>query len=115
MKLYQTRSLVLRIAAQLRKKGYSFSEAQRAAWQRVRSASQPQNAALITFRKVNGDLTTRLVYLGDLTDYIAIKGTGRTLMHGLKPYVDLAKVYAGDKNPVISIYPDRVVSMQVLN
>lgn len=115
MKMYQTRSLVLRIAAQLKKKGYSFSEAQRAAWQRVRAASQPENAAFITFRNVNGELTTRLVHLGDLTDYITIKGTGRTLMHGLKPYIDLAKVYAGDKNPVISIYADRVVSMQALN
>lgn len=115
MKLYQTRSLVLRIAAQLRKKGYSFSEAQRAAWQRVRSASQPENAAFITFRKVNGELATRLVHLGDITDYITIKGTGRTPIHGLKPYVDLAKLYAGDKNPVISIYSDRVVSMQTLN
>ena len=114
MKLYQTRSLVLRIAAQLRKKGYSFADAQRAAWQRVKAVEQPTSAAFLTFRKVNGELSTRFVYLGPLTDYITIKGTGRPL-NGLKPYVDLAKVYAGDRNPVISVYPDRVVSLQVLN
>lgn len=114
MKLYQTRSLVLRIARQLQKSGLSFSEAQKAAWQRVKGFDAPQNAALLTFRKVDGTLTTRLVHLGDLSDYITLKGTGRPLQ-GLKPYVDLAKVYAGSKNPVIAVYPDRVVSMQVFN
>lgn len=114
MKMYQTRSLVLRIARQLQKSGLSFSEAQKAAWQRVKGFDAPQNTALLTFRKVDGKLTTRLVYLGNLSDYITVKGTGRPL-NGLKPYVDLAKVYAGEKNPVIAVYPDRVVSMQVLN
>lgn len=115
MKLYQTRSLVMRIAAQLRKRGYSFSEAQRAAWQRVKAADPAQNAAFLTFRKVNGQLATRLVSLGQLSDFIEIKGTGRTLAPGLKPYIDLAKVYAGDKNPVISVYQDSVVCLQACN
>lgn len=115
MKLYQTRSLVLRIAAQLRKRGYSFSEAQRAAWQRVKVVEQPENAAFLTFQKVNGQVTTRLVSLGQLSDFIELKGTGRTLLPGLKPYIDLAKFYAGERNPVISVYQDSVRGFQPFN
>jgi hypothetical protein len=114
MKMYQTRSLVLRIARQLMKTGLSFSEAQRFAWSRVKAVDQPQNAAFMTFRKVNGEICTRMVYLGSITDYVTLKG-GRPLLNGLKAYVDLAKVYAGDKNPVISIYPDRVLCVQSIN
>jgi len=113
MKMYQTRSLVLRIARQLQKAGLSFSQSQKEAWARVRAMQTPENAALITFRKVSGEVTTRLVYMGNVTDYVEMKG-GRPLLHGLKAYVDLAKVYAGAKNPVISIYPDRVISLQAI-
>lgn len=114
MKMYQTRSLVLRIARQLQKKGLSFGEAQKMAWQRVKAVDQPQNAAFLTFKKVGGEICTRLVHLGHISDYITLKG-GRALADGLKAYVDLAKVYAGAANPVISVYSDRVVCIQVIN
>lgn len=114
MKLYQRRSLALRIAHQVKAlKGCSFGEAQRIAWAHLNA--QGENCALVTFQKVSGETCSRVVYLGNFTDYVEIKGTGTSPRPARRAFVDLAKVYAGISNPVISVYLDRIQSITYYN
>lgn len=111
MKLYQKRSTVLRTAHQIRKAtGCTFGQAQRLAWAHLREEN-PMFAQM-TFEKVSGEVSTRIVYLGSVSDFIQIKGTGSPLPSSRRAYVDLAKFWAGSKNPVISVYSDKILNVQ---
>lgn len=115
MKMYQRRSLALRIAHQVKiLKGCSFGEAQRIAWAHLNDG-QAHSAALVTFQKVSGETCSRVVYLGNFTDYVEIKGTGTSPRPARRAFVDLAKVAAGVKHPVISVYLDRIQSLVSYN
>lgn len=112
MKLYQKRSAVLRAAHAIKKaSGLTFSEAQKEAWRRVKS--EGEKVGLLEFRKVSGEVCRRLVYTGDLGDLVTFQGNGRKLSPGCRLFVDLAKVWAGAKNAVISVYSENIYSLTV--
>lgn len=107
MRMYIKRSIALRLAHQLRKTGLSFSDSQTMAWAWINS----NGASCVTFKKVSGEVTTRVVATQALSQYIDFKGTGTRIKEGLRLFVDVAKLLTGQKNPVISAYQNSIISI----
>jgi len=96
------RSKVLSLANQLRGQ-MPFSEALRTAWATVKN----NQTAKVTFKKVSGEVTTRVVAI-NVMDFLTVKGTGRPTKPGQKLFADLAKVATG-QYPIISLYQQNIL------
>ncbi len=96
------RSKVLSLANQLRKE-MGFSEALRTAWATVKA----NQTAKVTFKKISGQITTRVVAINVL-DFLTVKGTGRPTKPGQKLFADLAKVATG-RPAIISLYEENIL------
>jgi hypothetical protein len=108
MYTYQKRSIVLRLANSLVGHGIPFGTAQKMAWNWIKAHS----VCAVTFRKVNGEITSRIVAAEHISDHIIFTGTG----HSTKPrklMLDLSKHLAG-KNAVISTYPENILHQEYL-
>lgn len=102
-------SAVNRIAHRIRKvRGLNWSEALKSAHAMLRN----NKAELVTFSKVSGEQTTRVVCF-NWAVFVEPKGSGRPRPAGLKVAADLAKVAAGEY-PVISFYENRVLASEAL-
>jgi len=100
---------VNRIAHRIRKvRGGNWSEALKSAHAMLRN----NKATLVTFSKVSGEQTTRVVCF-EWTAFVEPKGSGRPRPAGLRIAADLSKVAAGEY-PVISFYENRVLSSEAL-
>lgn len=106
MKMYQKRSLALRLSHQLRSFGMTFSQAQRMAWDWINQ----HGAAGVTFQKLSGEITTRVIAMGKASDYVEFKGTGRRLHPDQVLMVDLGKFLTG-RPAIISTYKNRIINV----
>ena len=102
-------SAINRIAHAAKKaRGLTWADALRYAHKMIKNANSVQ---LVTFKKVSGEATTRVVSLR-WTDFVTPVG-GPRRPKGMRVVADLAK-YAAMDYPIISYYADRVVSTELL-
>lgn len=96
-----SRKAIFTLAHILKKDGIfpTLAECLKEAWK------QSKNVAiqLITFTKKSGEQTKRVVTSKWSTFYTP-NGNGRPRPKGLNLFADMAKVYKGIKNPIISTY-----------
>ena len=106
MKMYQKRSLALRLSHQLRSFGMTFSLAQKMSWDWINQ----HGAAGVTFQKLSGEITTRVIARGKASDYVEFKGTGSSIGPDRLLMVDLGKYLTG-RPAIISTYRNRIINI----
>lgn len=101
-------ALVNKLAAQIRKANETEtrSTSMQKAWATIKAAG---NAAVLTFKKIAGDICTRIV-CADWSKFYTVKGGGKQTAPGQILFADLVKVAMGI-NPIISTYESRVISI----